>query len=135
MFPDDSQGSQEMKHPPYHLRVNKAVDRFMLIEILDTLARELGSLQDYKYYGLGGPFLEDFRLMSEHFTDLPLVSVESSEHTHRRQKFHRCAKNITLRKESVQSFLLSGVMVEAERVLARLYRLETRSDSGVSITR
>ena len=26
-----------MKHPPYHLRVNKAIDRFLLIEILDIL--------------------------------------------------------------------------------------------------
>ena len=29
-----------MKHPPYHLRVNKAIDRFLLIEILDRLKRK-----------------------------------------------------------------------------------------------
>ncbi len=28
-----------MKHPPYHLRVNKAIDRFLLIEILDIMKK------------------------------------------------------------------------------------------------
>ena len=28
-----------MKHPPYHLRVNKAIDRFLLVDILDILKR------------------------------------------------------------------------------------------------
>jgi hypothetical protein len=91
-----------VRHPPYHLRPNKAIDRFLLVEILSRLRTKNGG---YRYYGLGGPFLEDVRLLSQHFEALPMTSLESNEHTFRRQKFHRCAKNLTLRRETVRSFL------------------------------
>jgi hypothetical protein len=77
----------------------------MLVEVLSILSREFDELRDYRYYGLGGPFLEDIRLIGEYFENLPLVSLESSEQTHRRQRFHKCAKNVTLKKETVQAFL------------------------------
>lgn len=96
-----------MKHPPYHLRVNKAVDRWMLVEALSVLFKHL-DLRDYRYYGLGGPFLEDLRLLGEYFADLPLTSIETNEQTYRRQKFHRCAKNVTLKKESVDTFIATN---------------------------
>lgn len=97
-----------MKHPPYHLRINKAVDRWLLVEVLMLLARHLEGLRGYRYYGLGGPFLEDFRLLGEHFAELPLICLESSEQTHLRQRFHRCAKNVSLRRETVASFLATN---------------------------
>jgi hypothetical protein len=93
-----------MKHPPYHLRPNKAIDRFLLIEILSLLGAKG---RDYRYYGFGGPFLEEFRLIGQHFSDLPMTSLESNAQTFRRQKFHRCAKNLTLRNETLQSFLVT----------------------------
>ena len=46
---------------PYRLRPNKAVDRELFLSLLMRLAPAL-SLEKYHYVGLGGPFLEDFRL-------------------------------------------------------------------------
>jgi hypothetical protein len=93
-----------MKHPPYHLRLNKAIDRYLLIDILSRLARK-NDLAEYNYYGLGGPFLEDFRLMGRYFHDLRMTSLESNEQTFRRQRFHQCTKKLVLLKERVDSFL------------------------------
>jgi hypothetical protein len=93
-----------VKHPPYHLRPNKAIDRFLLVEILSILGAKDGR---YRYYGLGGPFLEEFRLIGQHFEGLPMTSLEANLQTFRRQTFHRCAKNLTLRNETLQSFLVT----------------------------
>lgn len=101
-----------MRHPPYHLRPNKAVDRVLLIE---TLHRLQGLNYDRTdgpsvpvppvYYGFGGPFLHDFRLLNGYFPHLDLVSIESSEQTFKRQKFHRVSKKLKLKHSDVGSFL------------------------------
>jgi hypothetical protein len=93
-----------MKHPPYHLRPNKAVDRFLLIETLQRLRRYFDFSQ-CSYIGLGGPFLEDFRLISQHFPEMALVSIEKSEQTHKRQVFHRPSKRVVLQRQDFSSFL------------------------------
>lgn len=83
----------ESKHPAYHLRPNKAVDRFLFLELLRTL--ELSNpLREYTYVGLGGPFLEDFRLMSQQFPQMKLICVEQDSETHKRQKFHLCSSKL-----------------------------------------
>ena len=93
-----------MRHPAYHLRPNKAVDRLTLIEVLRRLANRW-DLADYTYYGLGGPFLEDFRLLREFFPQVRQVCIERDEHTYRRQEFHRPARHIRLVKSDFGGFL------------------------------
>lgn len=93
-----------MRHPPYHLRVNKAIDRFLLMEILDILKRHC-DISDYTYYGFGGPFLEDCKLIHNRFPEIKIVSIEKNEQTFKRQKFHRFSKNLELRQENFASFL------------------------------
>ena len=93
-----------MKHPPYHLRVNKAIDRFLLVEILDILRKHC-EISDYTYYGFGGPFLEDCRLIHNRCPEIPIVSIEKNVETFKRQKFHRFSKNLDLRNEDFASFL------------------------------
>ena len=90
-----------MRHPPYHLRVHKAVDRQLLVELI----RKLGA-ENYTYYTLAGPFLEDMRIMDQFFPRMKLVSLESSEHTHRRQLFHQFSSRLDLRRKALQDFLL-----------------------------
>lgn len=97
-----------MRHPPYHLRVNKAVDRWLLVELLLRLAPHVDNFRRYSYYGLGGPFLEDLRVLGEAFADLPLTSLEANQQTYLRQRFHQCAKNVTLRNQTVSSFLATA---------------------------
>ena len=93
-----------MRHPPYHLRVNKAIDRFLLVEILDILKRHC-NISDYTYYGFGGPFLEDCRLIHYHCPEIKIVSIEANQQTFKRQEFHRFSKNLDLRDEDFASFL------------------------------
>ena len=93
-----------MRHPPYHLRVNKAIDRFLLVEIIDILERYC-DISDYTYYGFGGPFLDDCRLIHNHCPEIKIVSIEKKEHTFKRQEFHRFSKNLDLRRTDFASFL------------------------------
>jgi hypothetical protein len=93
-----------VKHPPYHLRTNKAVDRFMLIEAARCLGRPR-ELSEYTYYGFGGPYLEEFRLLHESFPEMRLVSIEQDAQTYKRQRFHRPCGHIQLRNTDFSSFL------------------------------
>ena len=92
------------RHPPYHLRVNKAVDRFMLVEILEILKRYC-KMSDYTYYGFGGPFLEDCKLVYDRCPEVRIVSIERDEQTFERQKFHRFSKNLNLIQDDFSNFL------------------------------
>ena len=93
-----------MRHPPYHLRVNKAIDRLLLVKILDILKRHC-DLSNYTYYGFGGPFLEDCRLIHNRCPEVRIVSIETNQQTFKRQEFHQFSKNLELRREDFSSFL------------------------------
>lgn len=72
---------------PYHLRPNKAVDRELFLSLLVRMAPVL-KLDAYRYISLGGPFLEDFRLVHARVGLQRMTCVESDEVVHRRQKFN-----------------------------------------------
>lgn len=93
-----------MKHPPYHLRINKAVDRFLLVDILRILRQQF-DLSEYTYFGFGGPFLDDFRLLHEQVPELSFCSIESDSDTFNRQKFHKFTKKIALTKSDFTDFI------------------------------
>ena len=93
-----------MRHPPYHLRPNKAIDRFLLIEILDILNKHW-DISDYTYYGFGGPMLEDCRLIYSCFPGVKIVSIERNINTYERQNFHRFSNNLDIRQQNFSSFV------------------------------
>lgn len=93
-----------MRQPPYHLKVNKAIDRFLLVEILDILKRHC-DISNYTYYGFGGPFLEDCKLIHERCPEIQMVSIEKNQETFKRQKFHCFSKNLDLRNEDFATFI------------------------------
>ena len=93
-----------MRQPPYHLRPNKAVDRLLLIEAIRHLGKST-ELDQYTYYGLGGPYLEDFRLLHESFPELGLVSIEGNRQIFKRQEFHVPCGKIQLQNTDFSSFL------------------------------
>ena len=84
-----------MNQPAYHLRPNKAVDRFLLLEVIRRLD-QLENLSDYTYFGLGGPYLEDFRVLYEQREEVGMISIESNEHIFKRQKFHLPCRTLQL---------------------------------------
>ena len=95
-----------MTAPAYHLRPNKAADRHLLMEAVGRLAR-LGDngLRGYTYYGFGGPYLEDFRLMYERHPEIRMVSIEEDEETFKRQKFHLPCSSLELKNQSLSDFI------------------------------
>ena len=93
-----------MIQPAYHLRPNKAVDRFVLLEVIRRL-EQLENLANYTYYGLGGPYLEDFRVLYELHSDIGMVSIESKERIFKRQHFHRPCSTLDLKNVGLSQFI------------------------------
>ena len=90
------------RHPPYQLRPNKAIDRFLLVDLLRHLPLE--ERKQYEYIGMGGPFLEDFKIMHHYFPEMKLTSIESNLHTFKRQKFNRSFKDIKLVHKEIKQY-------------------------------
>lgn len=90
----------------YQLRPNKAVDRNLLIDLLNKLNRVV-NVSDYAYYGFGGPFLEDFKLMHAHLRIGKMTSIEMDKDVHLRQKFNSPLNCITFVNRSSGDFIES----------------------------
>ena len=90
--------------PPYHLRVNKAVDRFVMIEGILRL-EQLDRLSEYTYYGMGGPYMEDFRILYEACKDIQMVSTEEKEDIFKRQHFHLPCSTVQLKNVDISEFI------------------------------
>jgi hypothetical protein len=96
-----------MAGPSYHMRINKAADRFSLIEIIKRLPKLKNNLDEYTYYGFGGPFLEDMRLIYEFYPEIRMISFEEIRKVFLRQKFHiPCGpEQLTLENCNVTNFI------------------------------
>ena len=93
---------------PYRLRPNKAVDRELFLALLTRLAASL-KLENYQYIGLGGPFLEDFRLIHGRLGIKSMVCIESEESVHKRQLFNRPVEYIQCLHSSLEDYIDSNV--------------------------
>jgi len=89
---------------PYKLRPNKAVDRELFIALLVRLAATL-KVENYRYIGLGGPFLEDFRLIHARLGINEMVCVEVEESVHKRQMFNRPIPSIECIHQKLEDYL------------------------------
>jgi len=93
-----------MNHPAYHLRVNKAADRFSLIEAIRHLG-QIEKLEEYTYVCLGGPYLEDCRSLYEVYPEIEMISIEEDYGTYIRQQFHLPCGTIQLKNLTLSSFI------------------------------
>lgn len=89
---------------PYRLRPNKAVDRELFLSLLMRLAPKL-ALETYHYVGLGGPFLEDFRLIHGRLGIAKMTCIETEEQVHKRQLFNRPIASIECVHKSLEDYL------------------------------
>jgi hypothetical protein len=89
---------------PYKLRPNKAVDRELFLGMLSRLAASL-KLEGYRYIGLGGPFLEDFRLIHARLGIKSMVCIEMEEAVHLRQKFNTPINCIEFAHSTLEEYL------------------------------
>ncbi len=89
---------------PYQLRPNKAVDRELFLSLLMRLAPAL-ALEKYHYVGLGGPFLEDFRLVHARLGIANMTCIEIEEEVHKRQLFNRPITTIECIHSTLEDYL------------------------------
>ena len=89
---------------PYRLRPNKAVDREMFLSLLMRLTPTL-TLEKYHYIGLGGPFLEDFRLIHARLGITKMTCIEAEEQVHKRQVFNRPIPSIECVHSTLEDYL------------------------------
>jgi len=89
---------------PYRLRPNKAVDRELFLSLLLRLAPTL-ALEKYHYVGLGGPFLEDFRLFHGRLGIAKMTCIETEEQVHLRQAFNRPIASIECVHKTLEDYL------------------------------
>ncbi|HAD04812.1 MAG: hypothetical protein A2091_11600 [Desulfuromonadales bacterium GWD2_61_12] len=89
---------------PYRLRPNKAVDRELFLSLLARLAPAL-ALEGHHYIGLGGPFLEDFRLVHARLGIVHMTCVEVEEEVHKRQLFNRPIASVECVHSSLEDYL------------------------------
>lgn len=89
---------------PYRLRPNKAVDRELFLSLLTRLAPAL-ALEGHHYIGLGGSFLEDFRLVHARLGIDRMTSVEAEEQVHKRQLFNRPTASVECLHSSLEEYL------------------------------
>jgi len=75
------------QHVPYQLRTNKFVERQLFLDALDFVRIWNGPTK-YVYASMGGPFLEDFKLVNDRLAIEAMISIEADELTWRRQQFN-----------------------------------------------
>jgi hypothetical protein len=93
--------------PAYHLRTNKAVERLLFIELLRKLDGALPKpVSSYRYVGLGGPFLEDFKLIQLNFgCTKRMTSLEVDGNVRCRQLLNRPHSQVDLTLTSTADFV------------------------------
>jgi len=89
---------------PYRLRPNKAVDRELFLSLLTRIAPTL-VLENHHYIGLGGPFLEDFRLVHARIGIDRMTCVEIEKEVHKRQLFNRPIESVECVHSSLEDYL------------------------------
>lgn len=89
---------------PYRLRPNKAVDRELFLSLLMRLAPKL-TLENYHYVGLGGSFLEDFRLIHGRLGISQMTCIEAELEVHKRQLFNRPISSIECVHLTLEDYL------------------------------
>jgi hypothetical protein len=72
--------------------------------MLNRLSGVLG-IENYRYIGLGGPFLEDFRLLHARIGIKKMVCIEADENTHKRQIFNRPFNSIDCIHSSIEDYV------------------------------
>lgn len=89
---------------PYNLRPNKFVERQLFVELLGKIV-STHSPDEFVYVSLGGPQLEDQRLIHHRLGIKNLVSLEESPAVYQRQLFNCRPSYIKCKNESTGDFI------------------------------
>ena len=94
----------QQKHSPFHLRQNKSVDRELFLDLLLQLKSCL-DIARYRYIGMGGAFLEDFRLVHARLGIMDMVCVEFDKNVQKRQQFNRPVSCIAFEEKYIEEYI------------------------------
>lgn len=89
---------------PYQLRQNKAVERNLFLEVLSAVRKKY-EISEYWYIGLGGAFLEDFKIIHNQFGIHNLISIEKNQSIFKRQNFNKPLGSIDLKNSELSDFI------------------------------
>lgn len=97
---------------PYHLRQNKAVDRYVFLDLLNKIAK-FSDIESYAYIGFGGHSLEDFKHVHSQFGIEKMISIEQDKEVHSRQLFNRPHNCIDCQRINSSDFIKSFSEIKA----------------------
>lgn len=89
---------------PYQLRINKAVDRILFIELLHRINR-ISNISDYSYVGFGGPYMEDFKQVHLALGIKKMICLETEPSVMQRQSFNYGSRYLRYVNASSTKFL------------------------------
>ena len=89
---------------PYHLKPNKTIDRNIFLEILERIQNYI-SLNDHTYIGLGGAFLEDFKILHKKLDITNMICLEKDYNTYHRQQFNKPINCIDFKYTTTKEFI------------------------------
>lgn len=96
----------------YNLRPSKTVERNLFIDLLGRVGR-YSNVSDFSYFSLGGPFLEDFKLVHAALRLSKLTCIEENEEVVKRQRFNVPVSGMSIFEGNVNAFLASFFPVDA----------------------
>lgn len=88
----------------YHLRPSKAVERTLFVDLISRIGR-YSNVSSHAYISLGGPFLEDFKLIHAALRLSDLTCIEESEEVVKRQRSNAPVSGMKFFEGDVNSFL------------------------------
>lgn len=100
----------------YHLRVNKAIERNLFVDMLARVGR-VRNISDYEYIGFGGPFLEEYKALHAGLRMSKMLSLEGDSNTFLRQQFNRPAAFINLQNKHSSDFFRSHIFSDSGTVV------------------
>lgn len=89
---------------PYHLRPNKYIERALFVELLSKICGQRPSAS-YAYISMGGPQLEDHKLIHQSLGLESLFSFESEKNVHNRQLFNQRPSCLKCFNEPINEFV------------------------------
>lgn len=101
---------------PYHLRLNKAVERKLFIDLLSRIDR-CRPIDRYRYISFGGAFLEDFKQIHNAFGISSMISIENDAKTLLRQEFNKPFSCIECLESDSQDFVSEFVRGDQDVII------------------
>lgn len=89
---------------PYHLRMNKAVERQLFLETMKKI-NDFYPMKRYTYVGFGSNFLEDYKLFGASFDFREMISIENDPSVYKRQQFNTSSRIIQCTLQDSQDFI------------------------------